>query len=37
MRTLKAGWNEVPGDVNSYGPHNNSVGSPCKGRIMQTH
>ena len=35
-RTLKAGGNEVLGDVNSYGAHNNSVGSPCKDRIMQT-
>ena len=35
-RTLKVGWNEVLVDVNSYGAHNNSVGSPCKERIMQT-
>ena len=35
-RTLKAGGNGVLGVVNSYGAHNNSVGSPCKERIMQT-
>ena len=35
-RTLKAGGTEVLGVVNSYGAHNNSVGSPCKERIMQT-